>query len=232
MRKDSIPRSPEAAWRRTRTLEDPKGSNTRRRTSTGYPFVRRLGNCWTADLEDSGSGSREPNSNRLQREIPNRYLVRARFDILIFLVCICWACIDWLVKTSGISRWTLKRCTRQQASARRFLRFPSRSWFINEMDREVHGSPTTQHLTADAFDVGFPVPLQRLMTSRHHRRLPRPRDSAAGRVGGGEGAGARAAGREAPGAHHPRRHPRPRPLHPPPRLRHPVAWRDSDALGD
>jgi type I restriction enzyme S subunit len=109
--------------------------------TVGRPILR---------IQDLSSDSREP--NRYDGEIPSRYLVRSG-DILI----------SWSASL-GVYRWTGEEAWLNQHIFKVVLD-PTRvrddffvwlaEWFINEMDREVHGS-TMQHLTADAFG-GFPV---------------------------------------------------------------------------
>ena len=109
--------------------------------TVGRPILR---------IQDLSSASREP--NRYDGEIPSRYLVDCG-DILI----------SWSASL-GVYRWDGERAWLNQHIFRVVLDKKQirddffvwlAEWFINEMDREVHGS-TMQHLTADAFG-GFPV---------------------------------------------------------------------------
>ena len=109
--------------------------------TVGRPILR---------IQDLSSKSQEP--NRYDGEIPTRYLVRPR-DILI-----SWSASLGVYRWAGEEAWLNQHIFKVSLDASRvrddfFLWLAE--WFINEMDREAHGS-TMQHLTADAFG-GFPV---------------------------------------------------------------------------
>ena len=83
---------------------------------------------------------------------PSRYLVRRR-DILI-----SWSASLGVYRWAGEEAWLnqhIFKVVLDNKGVRDDFFFYLAEWFINEMDREVHGS-TMQHLTADAFG-GFPV---------------------------------------------------------------------------
>jgi len=109
--------------------------------SVGRPILR---------IQDLSSPNQEP--NRYDGDIPSRYLVRSR-DILI-----SWSASLGVYRWAGEEAWLNQHIFKVALDAKRvrddfFLWLAE--WFINEMDREAHGS-TMQHLTADAFG-GFPV---------------------------------------------------------------------------
>ena len=109
--------------------------------TVGRPILR---------IQDLSSANQEP--NRYNGEIPNRYLVRPR-DILI-----SWSASLGVYRWAGEEAWLNQHIFKVVLDNKRvrddfFVSLAK--WFINEMDREVHGS-TMQHLTADAFG-GFPV---------------------------------------------------------------------------
>ena len=109
--------------------------------TVGRPILR---------IQDLSSANGEP--NRFDGEIPDRYLVRPR-DILI-----SWSASLGVYRWVGEEAWLNQHIFKVSLDAKRvrddFFVWLA-EWFINEMDREVHGS-TMQHLTADAFG-GFPV---------------------------------------------------------------------------
>lgn len=109
--------------------------------TVGLPILR---------IQDLSSTDQEP--NRFDGEIPSRYLVRPG-DILI-----SWSASLGVYRWAGEEAWLNQHIFKVALDARRvrddFFVWLA-EWFINEMDREVHGS-TMQHLTADAFG-GFPV---------------------------------------------------------------------------
>ncbi len=118
----------------------------------GYPFKPQdWGTVGRSILriQDLSSANQEP--NRYDGEIPSRYLVRPR-DILI-----SWSAslgvYRWAGEESWLNQHIFKVVLNKQMRDDFFVYLAE--WFINEMDREVHGS-TMQHLTADAFG-GFPV---------------------------------------------------------------------------
>lgn len=109
--------------------------------TAGRPILR---------IQDLTSHHQEP--NRYDGELPGRYLVRPG-DILI-----SWSASLGVYRWSGEVAWLNQHIFKVVLDAGRarddFFVWLA-EWFINEMDREVHGS-TMQHLTADAFG-GFPV---------------------------------------------------------------------------
>jgi type I restriction enzyme S subunit len=109
--------------------------------TVGRPILR---------IQDLSSTNGEP--NRFDGEIPDRYLVRP-LDILI-----SWSASLGVYRWSGEEAWLNQHIFKVALDAKRirddFFVWLA-EWFIDEMDREVHGS-TMQHLTADAFG-GFPV---------------------------------------------------------------------------
>ena len=109
--------------------------------TVGRPILR---------IQDLSSPNEEP--NRYDGEILSRYLVRPR-DILI-----SWSASLGVYRWAGEEAWLNQHIFRVVLDNKRvrddFFVWLA-EWFINEMDREVHGS-TMQHLTADAFG-GFPV---------------------------------------------------------------------------
>jgi type I restriction enzyme S subunit len=119
----------------------------------GYPF--KPGDWGTVGrpiLRIQDLSSTDSESNRFDGEIPDRYLVRPG-DILI-----SWSASLGVYRWAGEEAWLNQHIFKVALGAKRvrddfFLWLAE--WFINEMDREVHGS-TMQHLTADAFG-GFPV---------------------------------------------------------------------------
>ena len=119
----------------------------------GYPFKPQdwgtVGRS-IVRIQDLSSTNRKP--NRYNGEIPSRYLVRPR-DILI-----SWSASLGVYRWAGNEAWLNQHIFKVVIDTRQvrddFFIYLA-EWFINEMDREVHGS-TMQHLTADAFG-GFPV---------------------------------------------------------------------------
>jgi type I restriction enzyme S subunit len=109
--------------------------------AAGRPILR---------IQDLGSSDQEP--NRYDGEILSRYLVRPG-DILI-----SWSGSLGVYRWAGEEAWLNQHIFKVALDTKRVRSdffFWLAEWFINEMDREVHGS-TMQHLTADAFG-GFPV---------------------------------------------------------------------------
>jgi len=109
--------------------------------TAGRPILR---------IQDLSSTNGEP--NRYDGEIPGRYLVR-RGDILI-----SWSASLGVYRWGGEESWLnqhIFKVALDERLARDDYFVWLAEWFINKMDREVHGS-TMQHLTADAFG-GFPV---------------------------------------------------------------------------
>lgn len=119
----------------------------------GYPFKPQ---DWGAvgrpilRIQDLSLANQNP--NHYEGEIPSRYLVRPR-DILI-----SWSASIGVYRWAGQEAWLNQHIFKVVLDKDRirddFFVYLA-EWFINEMDREVHGS-TMQHLTADAFG-GFPV---------------------------------------------------------------------------
>jgi type I restriction enzyme S subunit len=109
--------------------------------TVGRPILR---------IQDLSAFNSEP--NRFAGEIPARYLIR-RGDILI-----SWSASLGVYRWDGEDSWLNQHIFKVQVDQtrlrERFFVWLA-EWFINEMDREVHGS-TMQHLTADAFG-SFPV---------------------------------------------------------------------------
>ena len=119
----------------------------------GYPFKPSdWGTVGRPILRIQDLSSTENESNRFNGEIPNRYLVRPG-DILI-----SWSASLGVYRWVGEEAWLNQHIFKVELDIKRvrddFFVWLA-EWFINEMDREVHGS-TMQHLTADAFG-GFPV---------------------------------------------------------------------------
>jgi type I restriction enzyme S subunit len=109
--------------------------------TVGRPILR---------IQDLGAGSLEP--NRFDGEIDSRYLIRTG-DILI-----SWSASLGAYRWAGEEAWLNQHIFKVSLDTVRvrddfFLWLAE--WFINELEREAHGS-TMQHLTADAFG-GFPV---------------------------------------------------------------------------
>lgn len=101
-------------------------------------------------IQNLTSSDQEP--NRFDGEIAARYLVQSG-DILI-----SWSASLGVYRWMGEDAWLNQHIFKVVLDAQRvevdFFLWLS-AWFINAMDKEVHGS-TMQHLTADAFG-GFPV---------------------------------------------------------------------------
>ena len=119
----------------------------------GYPFKPQdWGTVGRSILriQDLSSANQKP--NRYKGELPGRYLVRPR-DILI-----SWSASLGVYRWAGSEAWLNQHIFKVVLDTKQvrddFFIYLA-EWFINEMDREVHGS-TMQHLTADAFG-GFPV---------------------------------------------------------------------------
>ena len=119
----------------------------------GYPFKPQdWGTVGRPILRIQDLSFANQESNRYEGELPSRYLVRPR-DILI-----SWSASLGVYRWAGEEAWLNQHIFKVVLDNKRiqddFFVYLA-EWFINEMDREVHGS-TMQHLTADAFG-GFPV---------------------------------------------------------------------------
>ena len=119
----------------------------------GYPFKPQdWGTVGRPILRIQDLSFANQESNRYEGELPSRYLVCPR-DILI-----SWSASLGVYRWAGEEAWLNQHIFKVVLDNKRiqddFFVYLA-EWFINEMDREVHGS-TMQHLTADAFG-GFPV---------------------------------------------------------------------------
>ena len=124
----------------------------------GYPFKPK---DWGTKgrpilrIQDLNSTNSEP--NRFDGEIPSRYLVR-QGDILL-----SWSASLGVYRWNGEESWLnqhIFKVSTNPIQVRETFFVWLAEWFINEMNRDVHGS-TMQHLTADAFG-SFPVLLPSL----------------------------------------------------------------------